>query len=203
MDDEILSPRREIVSVPYAFRALDSDSLGGFSCDSFSLVGHTHDEYVSEGEAASITADMIADGEITDSDIAPGAGIDPSKIDGTAWTTENDGSGSGLDADKLRPLSRMLLIQPPSTKASTHFYQLQAPTSTTTKHIPQNRALRHLYGEPSPLRVPGEAGCFRVLPSPTDRPPRSLRREWLGSSPIHQEILIRQAASNLPDGALP
>jgi hypothetical protein len=49
---EILTPRREIVSVPYAFRAADCDSLGGVSSDFY-------------------------------------------------WTATNDGTGSGLDADKL------------------------------------------------------------------------------------------------------
>lgn len=41
----------------------------------------------------------ILDGSITNSHISNTADIDPSKIDGIAWTSENDGSGSGLDAD--------------------------------------------------------------------------------------------------------
>lgn len=40
-------------------------------------------------------------GEIINDDISENADIDPDKINGTAWTGENDGSGSGLDADKL------------------------------------------------------------------------------------------------------
>ena len=40
-------------------------------------------------------------GEIINDDISENADIDPDKIDGTAWTGENDGSASGLDADKL------------------------------------------------------------------------------------------------------
>jgi hypothetical protein len=105
VDGEILLPRREVVSVPYAFRALDADSLDGLSSDAFSLVGHSHEEYVTVGEAASITAVMIADGEITDDDISGDAGIDPGKISGTAWTSANDGPGSGLDADMLDGLN--------------------------------------------------------------------------------------------------
>jgi len=49
----------------------------------------------------SITSAKIVDGTITDSDIASGAAINPSKISGTAWTSANDGSGSGLDADTV------------------------------------------------------------------------------------------------------
>jgi hypothetical protein len=189
VDDEALSPRRELVSVPYAFRALNcdhaasSDSLGGYQSDSYSLDGHIHDDqYFTESElndagtlndpsnpvdwsklknvpadfadgidnvggnggegdvtdvfggegltadspegpqvtlhvgagegidvstdaisvkASSITSGMIKDGEIVDGDIFGGAEIDPAKIAGTAWTSNNDGAGSGLDADIL------------------------------------------------------------------------------------------------------
>jgi len=92
---EILLPRRELASVPYAFHASDSDSLGGLGPD----------DYVSENELSSITGEMIADGEITDDDIAGDASIDPAKIDGTAWTAANDGAGSGLDADMVDGLN--------------------------------------------------------------------------------------------------
>ena len=55
-DGEILSPRREMVSVPYAFRA---DSAGHAS-GTDSLRGHSLGEFVLKGEASSITATMIA-----------------------------------------------------------------------------------------------------------------------------------------------
>jgi hypothetical protein len=99
---ETLTPRREIVSVPYAYHAMNSDSLGGLACDSYALAGHLHDDlYVNEGQANSITGAMIVDGEVTDEDISADAAIDPSKVAGTAWTSANDGAGSGLDADLL------------------------------------------------------------------------------------------------------
>jgi hypothetical protein len=91
VDDETLSPRREIVSVPFAFLALNADSLGGYGSEDFVLAG----------DMSSITGDMITDGQITDADIDPGAAIDPGKIAGTAWTSDNDGDGSGLDADMV------------------------------------------------------------------------------------------------------
>jgi len=54
---ETLSPRREMVSVPYAFHAMNAvhassaDSLGGVLADSFSVEGHIHDDrYFTEGE---------------------------------------------------------------------------------------------------------------------------------------------------------
>jgi hypothetical protein len=48
---EVLSPRREMVSVPYAFHAMNTDSLGGVLADSFSVQGHIHDDrYFTEAE---------------------------------------------------------------------------------------------------------------------------------------------------------
>jgi hypothetical protein len=49
---EVLSPRREIVSVPYAFRAVDADSLGGEPASA----------YVVKGESGSITVEMVVSG---------------------------------------------------------------------------------------------------------------------------------------------
>ncbi len=57
VDGEALSPRREIVSVPYAFRAMEadhsagSDSLGGVAAGGYSQDGHNHDDrYYTETE---------------------------------------------------------------------------------------------------------------------------------------------------------
>ena len=49
----------------------------------------------------SILGSKIANASISNRHIDESAEIDPSKIQGTAWTAENDGSGSGLDADAL------------------------------------------------------------------------------------------------------
>lgn len=48
-----------------------------------------------------VTAAKILDGTIVNADISGTAAIDPAKISGTAWTSANDGSASGLDADTL------------------------------------------------------------------------------------------------------
>ena len=53
VDGEILTPRREIVSVPFAFRAAASDSLGGFDAGDYALVNHEHDY----GDGHSLDAD--------------------------------------------------------------------------------------------------------------------------------------------------
>ena len=61
VDGEVLAPRREMASVPYAFHALASDSLGGVPSSGFSLVSHTHDErYFTEPELS--TAGTINEG---------------------------------------------------------------------------------------------------------------------------------------------
>lgn len=110
VEGEVLWPRREIVSVPFAFRAetadrvdhaTDADMVDGLHADAFADSAHVHTGYLMEGEMGSVTGEMIADGEITDDDIAPGAGIDPTKVSGGAWTSTNDGTGSGLDADMV------------------------------------------------------------------------------------------------------
>jgi hypothetical protein len=48
-----------------------------------------------------VNSSKILDGTIVNVDISNTADIAPSKIAGTAWTSNNDGAGSGLDADLL------------------------------------------------------------------------------------------------------
>jgi hypothetical protein len=52
VEGEVLTPRREIVSVPYAFEALNAATLGG----------HSDSSYVLRGEVGSITVEMIVGG---------------------------------------------------------------------------------------------------------------------------------------------
>jgi hypothetical protein len=63
----ILSPRRELASVPYAFRAKRSD-------DADSLGGVPSGDYVVQGVSGVVTTDMISDG--------PGSGLDADMLDG-------------------------------------------------------------------------------------------------------------------------
>jgi hypothetical protein len=87
VDGEVLSPRREMVSVPYAFRALDSDSLGGLSSASFSLVGHSHDEaYVNEGQDSSVTMGMVVPDIVSSIDGVTNDGGDIDLVAGTNIT---------------------------------------------------------------------------------------------------------------------
>ena len=48
-----------------------------------------------------VTGTNITDGTITNADVSASAAIAPGKISGTAWTSTNDGTGSGLNADLL------------------------------------------------------------------------------------------------------
>jgi hypothetical protein len=59
----------------------------------------TDDRYVNESQSNSVTSGMITNGVILNEDISSSAAIDPTKISGAAWTSSNDGAGSGLDAD--------------------------------------------------------------------------------------------------------
>lgn len=92
----------EILDDDGAGTGLDADMLDGMQANSFAPVSHNHDAaYVNEGQVSSVTSSMITDGSIMDADISAYAYISPSKIYGTAWTSTNDGSGTGLDADLL------------------------------------------------------------------------------------------------------
>jgi hypothetical protein len=67
---EVLSPRRELVSVPYAFRAGSADSadraeeaaIAYMAQNSDSLAGHAFGEFILRGETAVITSEMIVGG---------------------------------------------------------------------------------------------------------------------------------------------
>jgi hypothetical protein len=111
-DGEILLPRRELVSVPFAFRSLNSDSLGGLSSASFSLTGHTHDEtYVNEGEPGSVTADMVLpdivsslDGVVNDGgniDLIAGSNITITPDDANDRITIDAAGGGAGDGHSL------------------------------------------------------------------------------------------------------
>lgn len=74
----------------------------GAGSDQVAAGDHNHDAVcVNEEQANSVASAMITNGEIVNEDISSAAAIDPNKISGTAWTSTNDGSGSGLDADLL------------------------------------------------------------------------------------------------------
>jgi hypothetical protein len=95
-----------------AFLTIANDyGRSGVASDLYEETQTLTERYVNEGQASSINSPMIldntvasidiTDGTIVDADISNTASIAPSKISGTAWTTTNDGSGSGLDADMV------------------------------------------------------------------------------------------------------
>jgi hypothetical protein len=100
VDGETLEPRRELVSVPYAFHAMDSDSLGGVHSSSYSLVGHTHDDRyytetelnTSDGSAPNTGSNFVHWDILT--------GVPAGFADGTDDTGGGGaGDGHSLDAD--------------------------------------------------------------------------------------------------------
>ena len=56
-------------------------------------------------QSNAVTTAKILDGTIANADISLTAAISPSKISGTAWTSTNDGSSSGLDPGNLDGLT--------------------------------------------------------------------------------------------------
>jgi hypothetical protein len=110
--DTEMMPRQQIVSVAYALRtqnainadyaanAGDADTLDDHDSSYFAIAAHNHDaRYYTESESDSRFVNDNA-GEVGNADVPVGA-FSPDKISGTAWTSTNDGTGSGLDADKL------------------------------------------------------------------------------------------------------
>ena len=91
-----------------AFLSTTSDyGRSGVATDLYEGTNTLNSKYVNEGQTNSITTGMITDNQIMDADISVSANIAPSKISGIAWTSNNDGSGSGLDADLLDGLHSM------------------------------------------------------------------------------------------------
>lgn len=125
--DPEMTPRQRLSSLGYSYRGAkadtstyskDSDKLDGLHASDFSSVGTDYgrsgvttdlyegtvkliDKYLQQGQANSVNSSMIVDSTITNADISGTANISPSKISGTAWTSTNDGTSSGLDADLL------------------------------------------------------------------------------------------------------
>jgi hypothetical protein len=64
VDGEPVSPRRELASVPYAFRSVRADSAlwSDLAGDSEGLGGEPSSSYVLRGESGSITVDMVVQG---------------------------------------------------------------------------------------------------------------------------------------------
>jgi hypothetical protein len=107
VDGEVLNPRRELVSVPYAFKALNSDSLGGVGAGGYAAAAHNHDDrYYTETELNS--AGTINNG---------GNPVDWTKLKnapaGLADGTDNVGPGDGysLDASDGSPVDAVYVDQ--------------------------------------------------------------------------------------------
>ena len=92
---ETLAPRKPLVSTAYSHRANSAEMLLDYTLTDLD------DLWVNEDQPNSVTSDMVTNGELVDADISVTADIHPGKINGTAWTAETDGAGSGLDADLL------------------------------------------------------------------------------------------------------
>lgn len=95
--DEPMTPRQRIASVPYALQAqeaVNADTVDGQDASAFATAGHDHDTtYVNEDQADSITSVMIVNGAVTANDLQDSATL--------TEIADDDGSGSGLDADLL------------------------------------------------------------------------------------------------------
>ncbi len=84
---ESFEPRQKLTSVPFAFKAADSDTLGDHAPSYFSVSTHEHDAaYVNEGQAGSVQSSMILDNSVTSSDLAANS-VGSSEISANAVAT--------------------------------------------------------------------------------------------------------------------
>jgi hypothetical protein len=93
VDGEILTPRRELVSVPYALRAAGADSLGDLPAEAFAATEHSHDDRYA------IAAELEAPGSINQA----GNPVDWTKLksvpEGLADGVDSVGTGDGSSLD--------------------------------------------------------------------------------------------------------
>jgi hypothetical protein len=75
-----------LVSVPYALKAADAETLGGRPLSDFWLAAPVNPAADPKCTAPCLNSFQIGDGTILDADIHPSAGIAPNKIAGTAAT---------------------------------------------------------------------------------------------------------------------
>lgn len=79
-----------------------------------------------------VTTLKILDGTITNTDISSTASIDASKISGTAWTSTNDGGGTGLDADLLDGVDASTFLRSDQTGAITGDLSVSGSLTSST-----------------------------------------------------------------------
>ncbi len=96
------------ISIAPAGNTITISAKGGF--DHGLLTGLGDDDHPQYFNAARGDARYAKRGAIVDADISGSAAIAPTKIKGTAWTSLNDGPGSGLDADTLDGLHASQLV---------------------------------------------------------------------------------------------
>jgi hypothetical protein len=96
VDGEIMAPRRELASAPYALHAADSDQLGGAAPGAYSLDGHDHDaDYVNEGQGNSVTTGMLVPDIVSSLDGVSNDGGNIDLVEGAGVTiTPNDGANT-------------------------------------------------------------------------------------------------------------
>jgi uncharacterized protein YjbI with pentapeptide repeats len=122
-----LTPRVRIVSSAFAYlsgRASNADLLQGKDTSSFATAGHNHDAaYVNEGQASSVTSNMMVDGTIAAVDLSQmGASSGQvMKWTGSAWVPANDSVGqmSGGTVRKVFQSTGVVLSPNPITDSGT------------------------------------------------------------------------------------
>ncbi|MBN2187560.1 MAG: hypothetical protein JW732_08985 [Dehalococcoidia bacterium] len=117
VNGEVLQPRQRLISIPYAIKAEkanDADTLDGLDSSAFLSTGQDWgrsgvasnlyegttkltNRYVNEGQMDSITSAMIANHAVSSDHLDDGAAI--------GEILDDDGAGSGLDADTLDGLN--------------------------------------------------------------------------------------------------
>ena len=96
VNGETMSPRRELVTSPYAFQAGNSSMLDGLESGEYAQAIHNHDgDYVNEGQADAVDASMIAPDVVSSVDGVSNDGGDIDLVAGSNVTiTPDDGANT-------------------------------------------------------------------------------------------------------------
>jgi hypothetical protein len=143
---------------------LEADFGGTGSADTVARSDHDHDAaYVNEGQADSVNSAMIVDGAVSADDMADGAAL--------AEILDDDGAGSGLDADQLDG-QHAAAFAPSGHDHDSRYWRLAGNSGTTAGthflgtsddqplelHVSGSRALRLEPDPASPNLIGGYSG---------------------------------------------